>query len=112
MHKQSCTMHSSKPAVQACRNLPCEHAPGRPHLTVAAAPAPTPPPARVTAQHSSPSGRTRCSRAAALMRAIQSVRHSLFFSLRPTYACCSAFSTRDRAILMQFFARPRKPLAS
>ena len=46
------------------------------------------------------------------MRVIHSALMSRFFCRRSRKAYCRAFSTRGVAILMQFFARPRKPLAS
>ena len=55
--------------------------------------------------------RTPCSRAPALMRWIQRLRMSRFSVRRSRYTYCRLFSTRSRAMEMQFFARPRKPLA-
>ena len=48
----------------------------------------------------------------AVIRVIHSDRMSRFLVRRSLKAYCSDFSTRSRAILMQFLARPRNPLAS
>lgn len=56
--------------------------------------------------------RTPCSLVAALILVIQSLRYSRFFVRRSRYWYCHALCTRSRAVFMQFFARPRNPLAA
>lgn len=58
------------------------------------------------------SARTPCSLVAALIRVIHSLRYSRFFVRRSRYWYCHALCTRSRAVFMQFFARPRNPLAA
>lgn len=50
--------------------------------------------------------------APALILVIHNARISLFLFRLSLYAYCKPFSTLSLAILMQFFARPLKPLAS
>ena len=56
--------------------------------------------------------RTPCSLVAALILVIHNRRQSRFLFRRSRYWYCQDFSTRFLAIVMQFFARPRMPLAA